>query len=511
MMALNRRYSSRRNRVAPVCVVTQSESEGEVEGEGENVVSLVHQAASRGDTRQLVQVVQRDPSLLEQPNADGMTPLGQAVMSQQMTAVKRLVKMGADINAQDGMGRTSLSIAAYQQMTAVHWAAFHKRPEHVRHLIERGTSLLLADMDGKLPLHWAAQNGCRETCRLLLHASTLRQGVQPRESPGEGKKPPRGEMPLPGEEGERDQMLTAQDHSGKTALHFAAAAGHAEVIRQLAFYLACQPDSPDPDDRTPLHWAAAMGHVQCVQVLLNLGVKANVKDMDGGTPIFYAKQSAHNDCVHLLEQVLNIPAGESSTKNALEEGRGGGKKGKNPLEFLKGLFLSPRKDNSGSHPSRRLKPPPNPLLASPKHPGPSPPPSSPVRPPNSPQGISLPSIRAKPGPHTAGADVSGNAYSSHPVSDVSATLVECPVDTPDVCCWKPEQVEEKMPVRGEKLVKYRATHIPALPPLLPDDIPNSSQRESGFRTTVSEEQRPPAQDLGPLRLGPPPRTRCCLH
>lgn len=44
----------------------------------------------------------------------GLTPLGQAVVSQQMAAVKRLVKMGADINAQDGIGRTCLSIAAYQ-------------------------------------------------------------------------------------------------------------------------------------------------------------------------------------------------------------------------------------------------------------------------------------------------------------------------------------------------------------------------------------------------------------
>jgi ankyrin repeat protein len=51
----------------------------------------------------------------------GLTPLGQAVVSQQMAVVKRLVKMGADINAQDGIGRTCLSIAAYQVQVSLHF------------------------------------------------------------------------------------------------------------------------------------------------------------------------------------------------------------------------------------------------------------------------------------------------------------------------------------------------------------------------------------------------------
>ena len=44
----------------------------------------------------------------------GCTPLACAVQSQQLHAVKRLVKMGADIDSQDASGRTCLSVAAYQ-------------------------------------------------------------------------------------------------------------------------------------------------------------------------------------------------------------------------------------------------------------------------------------------------------------------------------------------------------------------------------------------------------------
>ena len=45
----------------------------------------------------------------------------------------------------------------FQGMSALHWAAFHNRPEHVQLLVERGADILLQDVDGKLPLHWAAQ------------------------------------------------------------------------------------------------------------------------------------------------------------------------------------------------------------------------------------------------------------------------------------------------------------------------------------------------------------------
>jgi len=44
-----------------------------------------------------------------------------------------------------------------QKMTALHWSAFHNRPEHVRLLLAKGANGYLSDIDGKTPLHWAAQ------------------------------------------------------------------------------------------------------------------------------------------------------------------------------------------------------------------------------------------------------------------------------------------------------------------------------------------------------------------
>ncbi len=46
------------------------------------------------------------------------------------------------------------------------------------------------------------------------------------------------------------QILINQfDYSGKAAVHFAAAAGHADVIQQLAAMPGCDLESEDPDER----------------------------------------------------------------------------------------------------------------------------------------------------------------------------------------------------------------------------------------------------------------------
>ena len=44
-------------------------------------------------------------------------------------------------------------------------------------------------------------------------------------------------------------MINQQDFSGKTPIHFAAAAGHAEVMRKLAYIDVCDLEAEDPEER----------------------------------------------------------------------------------------------------------------------------------------------------------------------------------------------------------------------------------------------------------------------
>lgn len=46
---------------------------------------------------------------------------------------------------------------AFQQ-TALHWSAYYNNPEHVKLLIKHDSNIGIPDIEGKIPLHWAANN-----------------------------------------------------------------------------------------------------------------------------------------------------------------------------------------------------------------------------------------------------------------------------------------------------------------------------------------------------------------
>jgi len=48
---------------------------------------------------------------------------------------------------------------------------------------------------------------------------------------------------------EGGDLVNSHDNSGKTALHFAAAAGFAAIIKELAQTDGCDVNAEDPDDR----------------------------------------------------------------------------------------------------------------------------------------------------------------------------------------------------------------------------------------------------------------------
>ncbi|XP_053513269.1 ankyrin repeat domain-containing protein 55 [Artibeus jamaicensis] len=301
--------------------------------EGESLeevdLTLVYQAAASGDVRALTAAIREDPSVLECCDGEGCTPLMHAVSGRQADTVRLLLKMGADINAQDARGRTSLCLAAYlgwlegcvsllrngakhsvpdkngrlplhaataepdarllavlvqqsslsevnhqdnEGMAPLHWAAFHSQPQHAQLLLRKGADPALADKDFKTALHWAVQSGNRTLCALIL---SHRQGPS---------------------------IVNCDDESGKTCVHLAAAAGFSDVLAELARVPECNLQALDVEDRTPLHWAAAAGKEACVQALLDLGVDSGLRDVHDGTALAYALRGGHVACVQLLSR-----------------------------------------------------------------------------------------------------------------------------------------------------------------------------------------------------------------
>ncbi|KAG9353594.1 hypothetical protein JZ751_011714 [Albula glossodonta] len=263
-------------------------------------LNVVYQAAANGDVNTLTAVIREDPSILECCDGEGSTPLMHAVSGRQVDTVKLLLKMGASINTQDACGRTSLSLATYlgwlegcvcllrngakqnipdkngrlplhaataetdlrlmavllqqstlceinhqdnEGMTALHWASFHNRPQHVQALLQKGADPTLVDKDFKTALHWAVQSGSRYMCSLILdhHLGS--------------------------------SVINYDDENGKTCVHIAAAAGYSDIIYELARVTETNLQALDAD---------------CVQALLQLGVEPGPRDINENTPLTYA-------------------------------------------------------------------------------------------------------------------------------------------------------------------------------------------------------------------------------
>ena len=87
-----------------------------------------------------------------------------------------------------------------------------------------------------------------------------------------------------------DAQLAA---GGATALHAAAAAGHANVVRLLIDEGGADALVVDGDLRTPLHLVALYGHGLCVKALLDAGADAEATDGKGETPLTLAEGARH--------------------------------------------------------------------------------------------------------------------------------------------------------------------------------------------------------------------------
>lgn len=225
----------------------------------------------------------------------------------------------------------------------------------LRPLVEKKkfSSLLSADRMGRIPIVEACRLGFTECAEILLAAEPEANVLD-----DDFRSP----LHLAAMQGHTDcatllckkgMNVDAQDRRGQTALHLAAVAGNADVLQALIAFSA-DTEMADKDGNTPLLCATKSnqrqtaialmnassnvnaanrqqktslmhacehGAADVVQMLLQRGAAAHIKDTGGRTALSYAKMSNHKACEDLLP--ADAPLGRMSTSEP-SGGTGGG-------------------------------------------------------------------------------------------------------------------------------------------------------------------------------------------
>jgi len=295
-------------------------------GKGVNLSTPLHLATTHGH-EEVIRLLISSGAVIDYWDGHLKTPLHQAAMGNKMKIVEILLDKGADIEAKNMMDLTPFLIAVIHgsketaemlldrganlmaidsaHNSCLHLAVIHKRKEILQMLLDRGKGKLMElrnnelksvihlaacneemeilnilldqtfstkqrDINEKIPLHHAAENGSLECIKSLLRCPLLMRSM-----------------------GDRDAY-------GMSPLHQAALNKHAEACK-LLIYKGGDITSQDHRQRTPLHLAVKSGSLETVQVLLNpmLPNTLEVQDIEQQTPL-------HIACMHNRLDVLRF-------------------------------------------------------------------------------------------------------------------------------------------------------------------------------------------------------------
>jgi uncharacterized protein len=232
------------------------------------------EAARDGDVQAVRALIAKRANVNE-PSRDGSTPLLWAAYHSNVDMVKALVVAGAKVDTPNRYGITPLLQAARGGDTPV-----------IQALIDAGAKLDLAHPDGETPLMAASRAGRVDAVRLLLAKGA--------------------------------NVNAADKYQQQTALMWAAAEGHAEVINTLVeaggnpnlkaavTTLTKREHADHPTGGfTPLMFAVRNGHEAAVRALVKGGADLKLTNGDGATASMIA---IVNDRLDLAATLLDLGA-----------------------------------------------------------------------------------------------------------------------------------------------------------------------------------------------------------
>uniref|UniRef100_A0AAR2IPZ0 Ankyrin repeat domain 44 n=1 Tax=Pygocentrus nattereri TaxID=42514 RepID=A0AAR2IPZ0_PYGNA len=260
--------------------------------------SPVHYAAAYGHRHCLELLLEREDNHQdEMESSSTRSPLHLAAYHGHAKALEVLLQGHCEVDQGDEVGRTALALAALRGHT-----------DCALTLLNHGASSRSRDTArGRTPIHLAGNTEplCVSLCLTVMngHTSCVRLLLEDSDS---------ADLLLCGQEEcvqcllEQEASVLLGDSRGRTALHLAAAKGHASWLSELLSIACAEPPTPplrDHQGYTPLHWACYNGHDGCVEVLLE---QKGCRCFDGNpfTPLHCAVVNNHESCATLLLEAM---------------------------------------------------------------------------------------------------------------------------------------------------------------------------------------------------------------
>jgi ankyrin repeat protein len=248
----------------------------------------LHYAASRGLT-EIADALIGVGADVDAQEFELHTPLHWAAVSAEREMAELLVARGADLEINNDYNRTPLLLVARESGSA----------EVAAVLLDAGADVNAADRYGATSLELAAWRGYRSLVELLLDRGaalpTSGEGMRELTGYAVSKRLER----LFGLLAARGADLDLPNANGGTLLHSAAEGGSESIARVLLEHGA-DVNARDRYGRAPLHYAAEYGRAEVVGFLIEHGAMLDVRSLAGYSPLNEATRRARPQVAALL-------------------------------------------------------------------------------------------------------------------------------------------------------------------------------------------------------------------
>ncbi len=205
--------------------------------------------------------------------SNGVSLLIEAIINNNMYAIKTLLKHSIDINA---------IYEHYDFPTALHTAIIQNNISIVKFLLEKNADVNIKYIDGKTPLILTALEGYKDIIKLLIVSNA---------------------------------DINAVDKDGDTALICTVLKGYENIVK-LLIKSDADVNIKDNNGNSALIWATINGYIDIVKLLIDNGADINARDNDGNSALIWATINGRTKIVKLLldnKADINIINKDSNT------------------------------------------------------------------------------------------------------------------------------------------------------------------------------------------------------